>query len=176
MSDDYTVKVHLSVLDAFSGPLALLTRHLLGSTKAAEGLKKSLLSIKGLFVGGGALMGAGAALAAPLLYATDKAAELQKQMIAVQIATRGTTAQMNSMRSTIESIAGVTVFSITDVAKMAKIVATGTGLSAPQVQSLLPVYGKYADVQLLMKGTPFEQSITDVIRAAQAHSITTRLR
>jgi hypothetical protein len=166
MADNYTVAVKLSLLDEVTGPLALLTRQLLGSQLAAEGLQKKLSLIKGLFVGGGALMGAGAALAAPLLYATDKAAELQKQLIAVQIATHGTTAQMDAMRGAIEKIAGVTVFSNIDVAKMAKIVATGTGLNAGQVQDILPGYAKYADVQLLMKGTPFEQSITDAIRAA----------
>ena len=49
---------------------------------------------------------------------------------------------------------------------MAKQIATGTGLGAQQVQSILPAYVKYADVQLLMKGAPYEQSVRDAIMAA----------
>lgn len=154
------------MVDEITRPLAFLTQHLVRSEEAATALQKRLNTIKDLFKGGSLLVGAGAAVAAPLLYAVDKAAELQKQLIGVQIATRGTAQQMNDMRLAIEKIAGVTVFSNIDVAKMAKTIATGTGLGAQQVQSLLPAYAKFADVQLLMKGTPYAQSIPDAIRLA----------
>jgi hypothetical protein len=166
MFENYKVAVRITLMDDVTRPLNLLTKYFLRSEEAAKSLQKRLTVIKDLFKGGGLLFGAGAAVAAPLIYATDRAAELQKQMIAVQIATRGTTQQMDQMRSAIEKIAGVTVFSNIDVAKMAKSIATGTGLGAEQVQGLLPAYAKFADVQLLMKGTPFAQSIPDAIRLA----------
>ena len=166
MFESYKVFVSVKLLDEVTRPISLLTRHFLQTEQAAAKLQTRLNAIKGFFAGGVGLMGAGAVLAAPLVYAVDKAAELQKQMIAIRIATRGTTDQMNSMRQAIEGVASQTMFSNIDVAKMAKQVATGTGLGAQQVQAILPAYVKYADVQLLMKGTPYEQSVKDAIMAA----------
>jgi hypothetical protein len=166
MFEAYKIGVRVTVIDEFTRSMAKLLSYFQQSETAATKLHTRLTAIKGFFAGGLGLMGAGAALAAPLVYATDKAAELQKQMIAIRIATRGTTDQMNSMRQAIEGVASQTMFSNIDVAKMAKQVATGTGLGAQQVQSILPAYVKYADVQLLMKGTPYEQSVRDAIMAA----------
>jgi TP901 family phage tail tape measure protein len=181
MFENYKIAIKIAVTDEATRAISLLTRHLLQSEEAAGKLQSRLATIKGFFIGGTALMGTGAALAAPLLYAVDKAAELQKQLIGVQIATRGTAQQMDQMRGVIEKVAGVTVFSNIDVAKMAKTIATGTGLGASQVQSLLPAYAKFADVQLLMKGTPYGSSIPEAIRLAHtaqhydAGSLTTYL-
>ncbi len=166
MFEHYKIAVRLSIVDELSGPLALIVRHLYTTEAAAMKLQNRLKSIKTLFAGGSAMIGAGAAVAAPLLYAIDKAAELQKQLIGVQIASRGTTAQMDAMRAAIERTAGQTIFSNIDVAKMAKLIATGTGLGAEQTSSLLPVFARFADVQSLMKGTAFEESVTNLIRLA----------
>lgn len=166
MFDQYKIAVRVTMLDELSVPLAQVARHLATTEEAASKLHSRMASMRAYFAGGMGLLGAGATMAAPLLYAIDKAAQLQKQMIAVQIATRGTTDQMDAMRGVIEKVAGQTVFSIIDVSKMAKQIATGTGLGAEQVQSLLPAYAKYADVQQLMKDTPYTQSINDAIRAA----------
>jgi TP901 family phage tail tape measure protein len=164
--DQYKIAVRVALLDELSVPLAQVARHLATTEEAATKLQTRMASMRAYFTGGLGLIGAGATMAAPLLYAIDKAAQFQKQMIAVQIATRGTTEQMTEMRRVIEGVSGVTIFSSVDVAKMAKIIATGTGLGASQVQSLLPAYAKYADVQSLMKDTPYTTSITDAIRAA----------
>jgi hypothetical protein len=158
--------VRLSLVNELSAPLALIARHLFTTEEAAKKLQNRLASIRSLFLGSTALMGTGAVLAAPLLFAIDKAAELQKQLIAVQIATRGSADEMTRMRSAIEAIAGQTIFSNIDVAKMAKLVATGTGFGAGQVSSLLPVFARFADVQTLMKGTAFEESVTNLVRLA----------
>ena len=181
MFESYTVAVKVSLLDGITRPISALVGHLRRAEEGASKLQIRLNAIKGFFAGGVGLMGAGAVVAAPLIYAIDKAAELQKQMIAIRIATRGTTDQMNSMRQAIEGVASQTMFSNIDVAKMAKQVATGTGLGAQQVQSILPAYVKYADVQMLMKGTPYETSVKDAIMAAHgaqhydAKSLTTYL-
>jgi len=166
MFESYKIAVKVTLLDEVSRPIALLASHFIKTEEAATRLQGRMNTMRAFFAGGVGLMGAGATLAAPLLYAIDKAAELQKQMIGVQIASRGTAEQMEAMRAVIEKTAGVTIFSNIDVAKMAKIVATGTGLGAEDVTKLLPVYARFADVQSLMKGTPYTQSIADAVRLA----------
>lgn len=166
MFESYRVGVRLSLIDDVASPMRLLLRHFADAELAAGKLQVRLDKIRGFFVGGTALFGAGAAMAAPLIASIDKAAQLQKQMIAIQLSTRGTTAEMGALRATIEQISGQTIFSAIDVAKMAKQVSTGTGFNAQQLQNVLPAYARYADVQALMKGAPYEQSIGDAIRAA----------
>jgi hypothetical protein len=166
MFEAYRIAVRIALIDEVAGPLQLLARYFMTTDAAATKLQTRLHAIKGFFAGGTALMGVGATLAAPLLFAIDKAAELQKQLLAVQIAARGTPGQMDQMRGTIEKVAAQTMWSNIDVAKMAKLIATGTGLAAPQVTKILPVYARFADVQMLMKDTGYQQSVTDAIRLA----------
>ncbi len=166
MFEAYSVAVRLRLLDQVTPALLLLSKQFAATSWHATELQRKLTAIKLQVATGAGLFGAGAVIAAPLLYAVDKAAELQKQMIGIQIATRGSVKEMDQMRGAIEKVAGITMFSNIDVAKMAKVIASGTGLSAPQVQNLLPVYAKFADVQLLQKGTPYEKSVTDAIRLA----------
>ncbi len=166
MFEAYKIAVRIALIDEVAGPLQLLARYFITTDAAATKLQTRLHAIKGFFAGGTALMGLGATLAAPLLFAIDKAAELQKQLLAVQIAARGTPAQMDQMRGAVERIAAQTMWSNIDVAKMAKLIATGTGLAAPQVTSVLPVYARFADVQMLMKDTGYQQSVTEAIRLA----------
>lgn len=166
MFEQYKIFVSVKIHDEVTGAISLIARHFNTAEKAAEGFQKRMGSIKALFAGGTFMLGAGAAIAAPLLYATDKAAELQKQLIGIQIATRGSAKEMVDMRKAIEGIAGQTIFSNIDVAKQAKLIATGTGFGANQVSSLLPVFAKFADVQYLMKGTDFQESVTNLIRLA----------
>lgn len=166
MFENYKVAVKVSLVDGVSGPMVLMAKHFARTNEEAKILQSRLTGIKNLFQGGTLLVGAGAAIAAPLLYAIDKAAELQKQMIGIQVATRGTSKEMDAMRGAIEKVASQTIFSNVDVAKMGKLIATGTGLGASEVSGLLPQYAKFADVQSLMKGTSYEQSVSDAIRLA----------
>lgn len=166
MFEAYKVTVKVSLLDDVSQRLGLLSGHFLKLDREVSHLQRRLdkLSTWGQFFNATAMWGIG--IATPFVYAISKAAELQKQMISIQIATRGTTDEMEKMRGAIEDIASGTIFNNMDVAKMAKMIATGTGLSAKEVQSILPEYAKFADVQYLMKGTPYEKSVTDAIRLA----------
>lgn len=166
MFENYAVAVKISLVNHVSAGLLLLTSQFAETDAAAAKLQKRMASIQSMAKGGAYLLGGGLALAAPFIFAIDKAAELQKQMIAIQMATRGTTGDMNNMRKAIEGIAAQTIFSNIDVAKMGKQIATGTGLPAAGVTSLLPVFGRFADVQTLMKGTPYEQSTNILIRSA----------
>jgi hypothetical protein len=166
MFENYSVAVKISLVNHVSAGLLLLTQQFASTDAAAAKLQKRMDSIKGMAKGGAYLLGGAGALAAPFIFAIDKAAELQKQMIAIQLATRGSVGEMDKMRGAIEGIAAQTIFSNIDVAKMGKLIATGTGLKADQVTSLLPTFGKFADVQSLMKGTPFEQSTNTLVRLA----------
>jgi hypothetical protein len=164
--ENYQVAVRISLVNHVSGALALMTGQFAATDKAAALLQKRLTSIQMMAKGGAYLLGGAGALAAPFIFAIDKAAELQKQMIAIQLATRGTATEMNNMRSAIEGVASKTIFSNIDVAKMGKQIATGTGLSAQGVTSLLPIFGQFADVQTLMKGTGYQESTNTLIRLA----------
>ena len=166
MFENYSVAVAIRLTNHVSAGLLLISQQFAATDAAAAKFQKSLNSIQSMAKGGAYLLGGGLALAAPFIFAIDKAAELQKQMIAIQLATRGTTGEMDRMRSAIEGIASQTVFSNIDIAKMGKLIATGTGLSASGVTGLLPVVGKLADVQTLMKGTPYEQTTNTLVRLA----------
>lgn len=166
MFENYKVAVKVALVNEVSAGIMLIAKQFGTADVAAKAFQARLNAIKDTAKGGAMLLGGSMAIAAPFIYAIDKAAELQKQMIGVQVATRGTVGEMDSMRKAIEGIASNTVFSNIDVAKMAKTIASGTGLGAKDVQGLLPEYAKFADVQLLMKGTPYEKSVVDAIRLA----------
>lgn len=162
MFEAYRVAVRISLKDEVSSALIGLSKLFLTTDKHVNLLQKSIKNV----AAGAATMSAGIAIAAPFISAIDKAASLQREMIGIQLATRGTTSEMDRMRATIEQVAGITTFSSIDVAHMSKTIATGTGLSAAQVTSVLPQYAKFADAQYLMKGTPAEKSVADAIRLA----------
>ena len=166
MLETYSVAVKLSLVNNVSAGLAAMAKQFAATNKHAIALQARLTAIKTQGLTGAALFGSGAVMAAPIIYSISKAAELQKQLIAVQIATRGSANEMANMRRGIEGIASQTIFSNIDVAKMAKLVATGTGLGAKDVSGLLPAYAKFADVQYLMKGTHYDASVKDAIRLA----------
>jgi len=166
MFENYKVAVKVTLVNEVSAGVLLIAKQFGMADASAKAFQARLNAIKDTAKGGALLIGGSMAIAAPFLYAIDKAAELQKQMIGVQVATRGTVGEMDSMRKSIEKIASQTVFSNIDVAKMAKVVASGTGLGAKEVEGLLPQYAKFADVQLLMKGTSYDKSVSDAIRLA----------
>lgn len=166
IGEAYSVAVRLRLVNEVSAGLTGMAAQFGMVGKEVSALQRKLNAVKLQFKAGALMFGTGALMAAPIIYATSKAAELQKQLIAVQIATRGTTRDMVDMRKGIEGIASQTIFSNIDVAKMAKLVATGTGLGAKDVSGLLPAYAKFADVQFLMKGTNYDASVKDAIRLA----------
>jgi hypothetical protein len=159
MFDAYKIAVTISLVDGVSTELMRISRQF-------AKLERSMLSVKKLAHKGIGMFGTAAEFAAPLVYAVDKAAQLQKQMLGIQMVTRGTSQQMNTMRLMFESLSSQTIFGALDIAKMGKIVATGTGFSAQQLTQLMPDFVKFADIQSIMKGTPYETSITEAVRLA----------
>lgn len=171
MLEDYTVAVRVKLFNEVSGGLMLMSRQFEGLTDKALVFQGHLKRIKSLMTAGFGMIGGGAALAAPFVYAISKAAELQKQMIGIQIATHGTTQQMDSMRAVMERASANTMFSTLDVAGMAKIIATSNSFNASQVSSVLPGYAKFADVQLLLKGTDYKTSVSEAVKLAHTAKI-----
>jgi TP901 family phage tail tape measure protein len=164
MFEDYTVAVKVKLFNEVSGGLMLMSRQFEGLTDKALIFQGHIKKIQGLMTAGFGMIAGGAALATPFVYAISKAAELQKQMIGIQVATHGTTGQMDSLRVAIEKASAPTVFSALDVAKMAKSVATSNSFNATQLQALMPAIAKFADVQYLMKGTSYSSSVVDAVK------------
>lgn len=171
MIEDYTVAVKVKLFNEVSGGLMLMSRQFEGLTDKALVFQSHLTKIKSLMTTGFGMIGAGGALASPFVYAIAKAAELQKQMIGIQIATHGTTQQMDAMRAVMERASSNTMFSTLDVANMAKIIATANSFNAGQVTSVLPEYAKFADVQLLLKGTDYKTSVSEAVKLAHQAKI-----
>lgn len=164
MFEDYTVAVRVKLFNEVSGGLLLMSKQFESLTGKAVLFQKELASIKRQMMAGFGMIGGGFALAAPFIYAISKAAELQKQMIGIQIATGGTADQMDKLRVSIERASSTTIFSSLDVAKMAKLVSTSNTFSAPQLTALMPTIARFADVQAMMKGTPYSSSVLDAVK------------
>lgn len=161
---DFTVAVKLKLVNEISAGLLVVSKDFVKLNNLADKFHTKLTQIKSLMSTGASLMTGGFALAAPFIYAISKAAELQKQMIGIQIATHGTTAEMNTMRLAIEKASTPTQFSAITVSQIAKQVATSNSFNATQLTSLLPVIAKFADVQALLKGTDPMSSATDAVK------------
>lgn len=166
MFNAYTIGVTLTLTNRVSQGLLSLSGQFGGLSGNAAGLQRRLTALGNTARAATAQMVGAFAIASPIIYAIDKAAQLQKEMLGIQLATRGTTAEMDKMRRTIIGTAGQTIFSSLDVAKMGKLVATGTGFDTSQINALLPIFAKFADVQTAMKGTPYEESVMDLVRMA----------
>jgi len=158
--------VRVSLINNISSGLISLARQFSAAQGNAAAFKKELSQIKGLMIASAGLGVAGALIAVPIVKAVSNAAELQKQMLGVQAATRGSTAEMDAMRLAAEKASSVTVFSSVQVAGLAKIMATTSALSASQITAAIPAYTRYADVQYLMKGTSPEESVREGITLA----------
>src|SRR5579859_5758608 len=101
MFENYKVAVKVALVNEVSAGILLITRQFGTAGAAAKAFQTRLNAIKDTARGGALLLGGAAGIAAPFIYAIDKAAELQKQMISIQIATRGTVGEMESMRKVI---------------------------------------------------------------------------
>lgn len=171
MFENYTVAVKVKLFNEVSAGLIGMSRQFEGLTDKALVFQANLKKIKNQVNAGFGMIAGGGALASPFVYAITKAAELQKQMIGIQVATGGTVDQMERMRAVMERSSAGTMFSTLDVAKMAKIIATANSFNAAQVTSVLPEYAKFADVQLLLKGTGYQTSVADAVKLAHTAKI-----
>jgi hypothetical protein len=171
MHEAYAVGVKLTLVNDFTKGLTMASVGFKALGVETEKLEKRLKSIKNLSMAGGGFIGAGFAITSPIIYAISKAAELQKQIIGIQIATHGTNQEMEKLRFTMESASSRTVFSTVQVADMAKLIATSNSFNASQVNQVLPAYARFADVQKLLKGTDYNTSVLEAVRLAHTAQI-----
>ena len=146
--------------------LGLLQKQLRDTGAHATTLQRRLDDLKLTAMKAGIQMAGAFAIAKPIETAVVAAAKLQKEMIGIGLGARGSAADLDKLRGVIEDVAGKTMFSSVDVAKMGKQLATGTGWSRQQVAQDLPVFAQFADAQQIMKGTPYAQSVQTGIQLA----------
>jgi TP901 family phage tail tape measure protein len=143
-----------------------LQKQLRDTGNHATTLQRRLDDLKLTAMKAGIQMAGAFAIAKPIELAVVAAAKLQKEMIGIGLGARGSAADLDKLRGVIEDVAGKTMFSSVDVAKMGKQLATGTGWSRQQVAQDLPVFAQFADAQQIMKGTPYAQSVQTGIQLA----------
>jgi TP901 family phage tail tape measure protein len=103
---------------------------------------------------------AGEAATAGVVYSIAKAAQMQQDMFVVGLKTGASQAMLSSLTQEIEQTAAITSFSPQQGAGIAKILATSTSLTTPQIQNILGAVMRFADVQRLLGKTenPYESA------------------
>ncbi len=105
-------------------------------------------------------------IASPVISAIKQAAELNTQMVGIDAIRPMDEKTMAGLRAAIFKAASPTVFSNVDVGGMAKLLATSTSLSVPEIDKILPVMAQFADTQSLFKGVPWQTSVKGAIDLA----------
>ena len=131
-----------------------------GAQKAnakTQALKKSINDVsRALQIG----FGVAAAVGAEAMFKGIKnAADLQTAMVGVQQATQATTEQMKALRAEAYKVSQETAQSVVTSARVMQVMGR-QGLTAPQILTLAEPVAKFADVQFLSRGVPFEQGAT----------------
>lgn len=98
--------------------------------------------------------------------AANDAAKLQIAMIGIQNATGANAAQTERLRGIAFDVSAATAQSVIDSANVMKVMAT-SGINDPnQLAKIAMPAAKFADVQYLSRGVPFEQGAKQAIQAA----------
>ena len=146
MMNVYSVGITISMVDHVSAAMGVMTRHLMQGQMAADALNKRLAQIKSGFANGAIMMGAGMAIAAPLIHATNEAAKLEQAMKRVQVATDSSMADMSGFSELLSVVSNKTgIFSKVDLAKFSATMASG-GIRLPDIKTLLPMFAQSADI------------------------------
>lgn len=159
-SEDYKVLMKLSLINEISPQLTFISKQLNILNKEGDVFITKMNAIKSSSFN---LFGTAAAFAAPIVYGITKAAELQKNMLGIQVATNGTVEQMDKLRLSIENASVPTQFNALQMSAVAQKIATSNSFSAPQLSALMPTIAKFVDVQSLLKNTdPMSSAVNAV--------------
>lgn len=135
------------------------------ATAAQEQLSRATLGFQQILAGGAITAGGLLGVHVMKGWVAD-ARDLQDALTAVGLATRGTSAQLESMRAQAFQVAGKTQFSAPDVLKMAQLAATGGINDRATLSSMLPTLARAAEVQSRLKGISFEESVPAMVNLA----------
>lgn len=128
-------------------------------------LTENFEKFKTVALAGAGITAVGVKMAEGLAHATEQAGQLLTVLTTIQDASGATNQQMDSIRSTITKTSAVTRYGIMDTANIAQILST-SGYDANQVNSLLPTFTKFAEVQQYGKGAAPEESVKKAIELA----------
>jgi TP901 family phage tail tape measure protein len=165
MNEDYTVAIKLSLINDVSKGLVSMAAQFSVLQKQADIFKAKLAAIRSTAIMGGMLLGAGAAMAAPLILATKMAGNLQQELVNIQLATHASNKEMENFRSTVEQTG--TIFTSVQVARIGKMLAMSGSFSMKDLSSLTQQFAQFATVQKQLKGTDYEKSTEMGIKLAE---------
>jgi hypothetical protein len=149
----FATSINLSLVDRVSPALAHIAQSMTKTTGAAAMLQKRLDKIGSLYSSGKMMIGAGMALASPLISATKSAMELETAMGRVKMATGASNSQMAELNKTLTTTANQTaIFSKPKLAQFAAEMYAGGIRSMGQINSMLPAFAKAADVLKITSG------------------------
>ncbi len=151
----FRVGVELYLVDRMTRALGGVVGSLVLAEKQSKEFEKSLTGIRARMVIGTALMGIGAAAASGLYRGAKSAAEFQRTLTELQIATGMTRREMTAMRAEIEQVSHATMFGVNTVGNLA-IMMRGLGMARKDMMALLPMLTMAAEVvsSFSGKGSP----------------------
>lgn len=151
MTDTYAAGVTITLVDKVSAGLGQIALAMAKTQTAADALNARMKQIGKVFTSGLIMTAGGAALAAPLVYATNKAMELQTALGRVQIATGASNAQMQMLNDTLTKTANATgIFSKPKLASFAADMYSSGIANVNQINELLPLFAKGADLMKII--------------------------
>lgn len=153
----FKVGVEVFLVDRLTRGLGGMVRGLGLAEQQAKAFEKSLTGIRARMVIGTALMGIGAAAAYGLYRGAKSAAEFQRTLTELQIATGMTRREMTAMRAEIEQVSHATMFGVNTVGNLA-ITMRGLGMARKDMMALLPMLTMAAEVVSSFpgKGSPVQ--------------------
>lgn len=161
----FELAVVFSAVDKMTGPISSMATQLGILDEKTKAVQQRLNEFKNMTFVGGAITAAGIGLAKIMEDGIDTAGKFLSTMTMIQDTTGATADQMDRIQKTIRDSSGSTIFGIQDTANYAKLLAT-SGMNGNQIDSLLPLFTQYAEVQKLGKGSSPEEAITQAIAAA----------
>lgn len=102
----------------------------------------------------------------------SESAALQSALIRFQINTGASKYDMEALRKVVETTRQDTQLSPLDEAKLLEVIADRVGPKPADSAKILPIYSNFADAQMLMKGTSYEQSADSLATLTRQAGIT----
>lgn len=161
----FELAVVFSAVDSFSGPVRKMASSLGVLDEQTKAVQQRLNEFKNMTFIGGAITMAGAGLAKVMANGVDTAGQFLSTMTMIKDTTGATANQMDKIQKTVRNSSGKTIFGVQDTANYAKLLAT-SGMNNNQINSLLPLFTQYAEVQKLGKGSDPTGAIQEAISAA----------
>ncbi|MFL0198127.1 phage tail tape measure protein [Clostridium sp. WILCCON 0269] len=161
----YELAVYFSAVDRMSGPIASMATQLGILDEKTKAVQERMNGFKNMAFAGGAITLAGAALVHVMENGVEQANNFITKATIIKDTLGATADQMDRINNTIRNSSGKGIFSISETQDFAKLLAT-SGLNTNQLNTTLPVFTQFAEVQKLGKGADPNTSIQQAVEAA----------